>query len=231
MLRSLEGLQFVEQRYGGGLDAKWEASESTTMFIVHSRLTERLGIHPIRVHGLWHLQHRLVREVLAHTVCVFLNIMFHPPPLDLDNWFLPERRCAFDVYTWVCRKVAKRNSPCVGGSKLIFAGHAPLKNTSRSRYLRDVGKDRLECGEWRRIESRRVPLLSLVFDSNPKVSRHDGAVGADGQFFQFDLLFAVIQHARMYETDVWHAPELLAVIIHRFLDFNAQCGAGIVVEP
>ena len=52
---------------------------------VGSHLTERFGIDQIRVHDLWHFQHRLIRKILAHTVCVFLNLMFHRPPLDLDG--------------------------------------------------------------------------------------------------------------------------------------------------
>lgn len=52
---------------------------------VGSHLTERFGVDQIRVHDLWHFQHRLIRKILAHTVCVFLNLMFHRPPLDLDG--------------------------------------------------------------------------------------------------------------------------------------------------
>lgn len=52
---------------------------------VGSHLTERFKIDHIRVHDLWHFQHRLIRKILAHTVCVFLNLMFKRPPLDLDG--------------------------------------------------------------------------------------------------------------------------------------------------
>jgi len=52
---------------------------------VGSHLTERFGIDNIRVHDLWHFQHRLIRKILAHTVCVFLNLVFGRPPLDLDG--------------------------------------------------------------------------------------------------------------------------------------------------
>jgi len=52
---------------------------------VGSHLTERFQVDQIRVHDLWHFQHRLIRKILAHTVCVFLNLMFHRPPLDLDG--------------------------------------------------------------------------------------------------------------------------------------------------
>ena len=52
---------------------------------VGSHLTERFKVDQIRVHDLWHFQHRLIRKILAHTVCVFLNLWFHRPPLDLDG--------------------------------------------------------------------------------------------------------------------------------------------------
>jgi len=52
---------------------------------VGSHLTERFAIARIRVHDLWHYQHRLIRKVLAHTVGVFLNLQLRRRPLDLDG--------------------------------------------------------------------------------------------------------------------------------------------------
>ena len=52
---------------------------------VGSHLTERFAVARIRVHDLWHFQHRLIRKVLAHTVGVFLNLHLGRPPLDLDG--------------------------------------------------------------------------------------------------------------------------------------------------
>ena len=52
---------------------------------VGTHLTERFGVDQIRVHDLWHFQHRLIRKILAHTVCVFLNLRLGRPPLDLDD--------------------------------------------------------------------------------------------------------------------------------------------------
>jgi len=52
---------------------------------VGSHLTERFAIARIRVHDLWHFQHRLIRKILAHTVGVFLNLQRGRPPLDLDG--------------------------------------------------------------------------------------------------------------------------------------------------
>jgi hypothetical protein len=52
---------------------------------VGSHLTERFAVERIRVHDLWHYQHRLIRKVLAHTTAVFLNLQMGRPPLDLDG--------------------------------------------------------------------------------------------------------------------------------------------------
>jgi len=52
---------------------------------VGSQLTERFAVARIRVHDLWHFQHRLIRKVLAHTIAVFLNLQLGRPPLDLDD--------------------------------------------------------------------------------------------------------------------------------------------------
>ena len=52
---------------------------------VGSHLTERFAVTRIRVHDLWHYQHRLIRKVLAHTVGVFVNLQLGRPPLDLDG--------------------------------------------------------------------------------------------------------------------------------------------------
>jgi hypothetical protein len=37
------------------------------------------------VRDLWHLQSRLIRKVLAHTVGVWLNLQLGRQPLDLDG--------------------------------------------------------------------------------------------------------------------------------------------------
>jgi DDE family transposase len=52
---------------------------------VGSHLTERFAVARMRVHDLWHYQHRLIRKVLAHTVGVFVNLQLGRPPLDLDG--------------------------------------------------------------------------------------------------------------------------------------------------
>lgn len=52
---------------------------------VNSHLTERFAIARIRVHDLWHYQHRLIRKILAHTIGVFLNLQLGRPSLDLDG--------------------------------------------------------------------------------------------------------------------------------------------------
>ncbi len=57
----------------------------TRIETVGSHLTERFHIDQTRAHDLLHYQHRLLRKILAHTVCVFLNLLLGRPPLDLDD--------------------------------------------------------------------------------------------------------------------------------------------------
>ena len=52
---------------------------------VGSQLTERYSIPRTRTHVLWHYQHRLIRKVLSHTVCVFINLLLGRSPLPLDD--------------------------------------------------------------------------------------------------------------------------------------------------
>lgn len=52
---------------------------------VASHLTERFHIAQTRARDLWHYHHRLIRKVLAHTVCVFINLLLGRSPLDLDD--------------------------------------------------------------------------------------------------------------------------------------------------
>jgi hypothetical protein len=52
---------------------------------VGAHVMERFAVAHIRVHDLWHFQHRLIRKVLAHTVSVFLNLQVGRPPLDVDG--------------------------------------------------------------------------------------------------------------------------------------------------
>jgi hypothetical protein len=52
---------------------------------VGSHLTERFHIAKTRAHDLWHYQHRLIRKVLSHTICVFINLQLGRPPLHLED--------------------------------------------------------------------------------------------------------------------------------------------------
>jgi len=52
---------------------------------IGSHLTERFSIQRLRVHDLWHFQHRIIRKVLAHSFGVFLNLQLQRSPLDLDG--------------------------------------------------------------------------------------------------------------------------------------------------
>lgn len=55
------------------------------METVGAHVTEHLAVARIRVHDVWHDQHRLMRKVLAHTVVVLLNLQMGRQPLDLDG--------------------------------------------------------------------------------------------------------------------------------------------------
>ncbi len=52
---------------------------------VGSHLTERYHIAKLRARALWHYQHRLIRKVLSHTICEFINLQLGRPPLHLDD--------------------------------------------------------------------------------------------------------------------------------------------------
>lgn len=52
---------------------------------VGSHLSERYHIASTRAHDLWHYQNRLIRKVLSHTICVFINLQLGRSPLDLDD--------------------------------------------------------------------------------------------------------------------------------------------------
>jgi hypothetical protein len=61
--------------------ARWRKIVET----VGSQLTEPFAVARLRVRDLWHLQSRLIRKVLAHTVGVCLNLQLGRQPLDLDG--------------------------------------------------------------------------------------------------------------------------------------------------
>ena len=61
--------------------SRWRKKVET----VGSQLSEHFAVGRIRVRDLWHLQHRLIRKVLAHTVAVFLNLKLGRSPLDLNS--------------------------------------------------------------------------------------------------------------------------------------------------
>lgn len=52
---------------------------------VGSHLTEHYHVTETRTRDLWHYQHRLIRKVLSHTVCVFINLQLGRPPLHIDD--------------------------------------------------------------------------------------------------------------------------------------------------
>lgn len=68
-------------------DSAYQVSKRWRKLIetVGSHLTERYHIAHTRAHDLWHYQNRLIRKVLSHTICVFINLQLGRSPLDLDD--------------------------------------------------------------------------------------------------------------------------------------------------
>jgi hypothetical protein len=52
---------------------------------VGAQLVGRFNIERIRVRNLWHLQHRIIRKVLAHTLAIVCNLELARPPLDFEG--------------------------------------------------------------------------------------------------------------------------------------------------
>jgi hypothetical protein len=52
---------------------------------VGSQLTQQFGLQRLKLRSFWHLRHRIIRKVLSHTVCVFLNLQLHRSPLEIAD--------------------------------------------------------------------------------------------------------------------------------------------------
>ena len=79
--------------------------------------------------------------------------------------------------------------------------------------------------------SHYTSTLFLVLNADPKVAGHDRPIGADGKLSQFKLLLSAIQHAGIYKTQVWDMAKFFAIVVHCFLDLDAQGSARVVVKP
>jgi hypothetical protein len=49
------------------------------------QLAERYHIKRTWARDLWHRSHRVIRQVLSHTVAVWINLTHHRPALDFDG--------------------------------------------------------------------------------------------------------------------------------------------------
>lgn len=56
-----------------------------TVEVVAALLCSRFHVDGIRVHDLWHFEHRLLRKILAYNLLVALNLTLGRPSLDLDG--------------------------------------------------------------------------------------------------------------------------------------------------
>jgi hypothetical protein len=63
------------------LTRRWRSLIET----VGAQLSGRFAIQQIRVRDLWHLQHRMIRKVLAHTLAIVFNLQLGRSPLDFDG--------------------------------------------------------------------------------------------------------------------------------------------------
>ena len=73
--------------------------------------------------------------------------------------------------------------------------------------------------------------LFLIFNADPKMTGCYRLIRPNGELPKFQLLLSVVQHAGMNKANVRNAPKLFSVILHGFLDLDAQCGTRVVVEP
>jgi hypothetical protein len=49
------------------------------------QLFDRLDCRRVKIKDLWHLEHRLVRKILAHTAAAWLNVLAGRPPLKIER--------------------------------------------------------------------------------------------------------------------------------------------------
>ncbi len=64
---------------------KWMVSQRRLIETVVGQLTERFHIEKIRARDLWHKASRFWRKILAHTVCIKININMGNEPLQMEH--------------------------------------------------------------------------------------------------------------------------------------------------
>lgn len=64
---------------------KWMMSARRLIETVIGQLSERFHIEKVRARDLWHQASRFWRKLLAHTVCVKINLTQGNEPLQLEN--------------------------------------------------------------------------------------------------------------------------------------------------
>jgi hypothetical protein len=68
---------------------KWLKSTRRLVETVIGQLTERFNIERVRARKLWYLTNRIIRKVLAHTICIFINKQNGNPPLQFELLIKP----------------------------------------------------------------------------------------------------------------------------------------------
>jgi hypothetical protein len=107
----------------------------------------------------------MVSVIMGKTLLSFFPIVLRKP-----------RECGnyFEIVYGENGATGEREQPDSGS--MGFEIWERLKNTSRSRYLRDAGKDRLECGEWRRTLACPTAFQFYRWSSTP-IQRCPGITG------------------------------------------------------
>ena len=63
---------------------KWLTSTRRLIETVIGQLSERFHIEKIRARDLWHQASRFWRKILAHTVCIAMNVQLGNEPLQFE---------------------------------------------------------------------------------------------------------------------------------------------------
>jgi hypothetical protein len=63
----------------------WTRSIRRLVETVYAQLVERFHIQALKVRDAWHLNNLWVTKILAHSICVWLNLRAHRNPLDFDG--------------------------------------------------------------------------------------------------------------------------------------------------
>jgi hypothetical protein len=64
---------------------RWMTGTRRLIETVIGQLTERFHIEKVRARDLWHQASRFWRKLLAHTICIKINLILVTNPFNLKN--------------------------------------------------------------------------------------------------------------------------------------------------